>query len=125
LIGSLRNYVQLPTQTLSVTALVLASSIIVSGLAVWTWLDFSDVASDAETIVSTTSLAMDDLTRASFQAVDGVLESLVARVEEKGIHHLGSEAERDYLSRVARRLPKTGAIFVVNNAGDVVASVPP
>jgi two-component sensor histidine kinase len=124
LIGSLRNHLQLPTQTLSVTALVLASSIIVSGLAVWTWLDFSDVASDADTIVSTTSLAMDDLTRASFQAVDGVLESVVARVEEKGTQHLGSEAERNYLSRVARRLPNTGAIFVVNNAGDVVASVP-
>ena len=58
LIGSLRDYVRLPTRTLSVIALVLASTIIVAGLAVWTWLDFSDVKSDAEAIVSTTSLAM-------------------------------------------------------------------
>ena len=85
MIGSLRSYVRLPMQTLSVIALVLASTIIVAGLAVWTWRDFSDVKSDAETIVSITSLAMDDLTRASFQAVDGVLEFLVARIEEKGI----------------------------------------
>jgi two-component sensor histidine kinase len=124
LIGLLRDYVRLTTRTLSVIALVLASTIIVAGLAVWTWLDFSDAESDAEAIVLATSLSMDDLTRASFQAVDGVLESLVARIEEKGIHHLGSEAEREYLNRVVRRLPKTGAIFVVNNAGEVVSAVP-
>jgi hypothetical protein len=117
LISSQRDYVRLPTRTLSVIALVLASTIIVAGLAVWTWSDFSDVKSDAETIVSTTSLAMDDLTRASLQSVDGVLESLVARIEERGIHRLGSEAEREYLSRVMRRLPENGGDLYCQQCG--------
>jgi two-component sensor histidine kinase len=124
MIGPLRNYLRLPTKSLSVGTLLLALTIIVAGLAVWTWSDFLDVRSDAETIVSTTALAMDDLTRDSLQAVDGVLESLVARIEEKGIDNLGSEAERENLRRFARRLPETGAIYVANGAGDMVATVP-
>jgi two-component sensor histidine kinase len=124
LIRSLHDYVRLPTQALSVIALVLASTVIVAGLAVWTWLDFSDVRSDAETIVSTTSLAMDDLTRASLQAVDGVLESLVTRIEEKGIASLGSDVERENLRRVAKRLSEPAAIHVADNTGYIVAAVP-
>ena len=124
MIRSLGKYVRLPTKALSVTALVLASTIIVAGLALWTWSDFSDATSDSETIVSTTSLVMDDFARNSLQAADGVLESVVARIEEKGIANLGSEPEMEYLRRFARRLSKAGAIHVANDAGDIVAAVP-
>jgi len=124
LIRSLGNYVRLPTKALCVTALVLASTIIVAGLALWTWSDFSEATSDGETIVSTTSLAMDDFARNSLQAVDGVLESVVARIEENGIANLGSEPEMEYLWRCARGLSKAGAIHVANDAGDIVAAVP-
>src|SRR3974390_1747377 len=68
LIRSLLNYLRLPTKTLSIIGLVLASTIIVAGLAAWTWSDFSDVLADAETIVSSTSRAMDDVARSSLQA---------------------------------------------------------
>jgi hypothetical protein len=104
--------------------LVLASTIMVAGLAVWTWSDILDARNDAETIVSTTALAMGDLTSASLHAVDGVLESLVARIEEKGIDNLGTEAESENLRRIARRLPEMGTIYVANNAGDIAAAVP-
>jgi two-component sensor histidine kinase len=124
LAGSLRNYVRLPTKTLSVIALVLASTVIGASLAVWTWSDFSDVTNDAETIVSTTALAMDDFARNSLQAVDAVVESLVARIDEKGIDNLGSEAEREHLRRFAKRLPEAGALYIANSAGDIVAAVP-
>ena len=107
MIQSLLNYVQLPAKTLCKFGLVLALTIIVAVLALWTWSDFADVRSDAETIVATTALTMSELTRDSLQAVDGVLESLVARIEEKGVDNLGSEAERENLNRIARRLPVT------------------
>jgi len=124
MIRSLLNYVQLPAKTLCKFGLALALTIIVAVLALWTWSDFSDVRSDAETIVATTALTMGELTRDSLQAVDGVLESLVARIEEKGVDNLGSEAERENLNRIARRLPVTGAFYVANSTGDIVAAVP-
>lgn len=124
LVLSLRKYVRVPTKTLSTIMLVLASTIMVAGLAVWTWSDILDARNDAETIVSTTALAMGDLTSASLHAVDGVLESLVARIEEKGIDNLGTEAESENLRRIARRLPEMGTIYVANNAGDIAAAVP-
>jgi len=125
MIRSLLNYVRLPTKTLSIIRLVLGSIIIVAGLAAWTWSDFSDVLADAETIVLSTSLAMDDVARNSLQAVDGVLESIVESIDKEGIGNLGSESARENLERFARRLPAAGAIYVTDIAGDVVASVPP
>jgi two-component sensor histidine kinase len=124
LIRSLRNYVPLPTKALSIIALVLASTVIISGLAVWTLSDFSDFRSDAETIVAATAHAVDDVAVNSLQAIDGVLESVVIRIEEKGIDILSSEAERENLRRFARRLPATGTIVVDDNAGNIVAAVP-
>jgi two-component sensor histidine kinase len=110
---------------LSIIGLFLASTIIVAGLAAWTWSDFSDVLADAETIVSSTSRAMDDVARSSLQAVDGVLESVVGRIDTVGIGNLATASERKNLERFARRLPGTGVIYVTDVAGDVVASVPP
>jgi two-component sensor histidine kinase len=125
LIHSLLNYVRLPTKALSTIGLALASAIIVAGLAAWTWYDFSDVLADAETIDSSTAMAMDTVARSSLRAVDGVLESVVGRIDEKGIGKLAVESERQTLERYARRLPGTGAINVVDSAGNVVAAVPP
>ena len=125
LIWSVFNYVRLPTKTLSVLGLVLASTIIIAGLAAWTWSDFSDAIADAQTIVSSTSRAMDDVASTSLQAVDGVLESVVARIDTVGIGNLATASGRENLERFARRLPGAGAIYVSDIAGDVIASVPP
>jgi two-component sensor histidine kinase len=76
LIRSLLNYLSVPAKRLWAIGLVLASTLILIGLAAWTWSDYSDVLADAETIVSATSQAMDDVARSSLQAVDGVLESM-------------------------------------------------
>src|SRR5262245_50766277 len=103
----------------------LALTIILGGLAIWTWSEFSVFRSDAETIVSATALTMDDLARNSLDRVDGVLETVVGRIEEKGIDNLDSEAERAALRRLTRPLPKTGVIVLANNDGNVVAAVPP
>jgi two-component sensor histidine kinase len=124
LIQSVRKYVRVPTKTLAIIGLALASTIMIAGLAVWTWYDFSDVLADAETIDSSTAMAMDAVARSSLQAVDGVLESVVGRIDGKGIGTLAAESERQTLERYARRLPGTGAINVVDSAGDVVAAVP-
>jgi two-component sensor histidine kinase len=96
----------------------------VAGLAFWTWSDFSCARSDAETIVATTALTMDEFTHESLQAVDGVLESLVAKIDERGIGNLDNETERENLRRIARRLPVTGTIYVANSRGSIVAAVP-
>jgi two-component sensor histidine kinase len=68
---------------------------------------------------------MDDVARNSLQAVDGVLESIVDRIERDGIGNLAIESEMENLKRVAKRLPAAGAIYVTDIAGNVVASVPP
>jgi hypothetical protein len=125
LIQSPLNYVRVPTKILAISGLALASTIMIAGLAVWTWYDFSDVLADAETINSSTAKALDGVARRSLQAVDGVLESVVGRIDEKGIGKLAAESERQTLERYARRLPGTGAINVVDSAGNVVAAVPP
>jgi two-component sensor histidine kinase len=124
LIRSLLKYLRLPSKTLSKIGLVLASIIIVGGLSAWTWSDFSDVLADAETIVSSTSLAMDDVARSSLQAVDGVLESIVNRIEKEGIGSLATESQRENLERFAKRLPGTRAIYVTDDTGNIIVSVP-
>jgi two-component sensor histidine kinase len=124
LIQSVRKYVRVPTKTLAIIGLALASIIMIAGLAVWTWYDFSDVLADAETIDRSTAMAMDTVARSSLQAVDGVLESVVGRIDGKAIGTLAAESERQTLERYARRLPGTGAINVVDSAGNIVAAVP-
>jgi two-component sensor histidine kinase len=109
---------------LALIGLALASTIIVAGLAVWTWYDYSDVLADAETIDTSAVIAMDSVARSSLQAVDGVLESAVGRIAREGMGSLDTEPERQNLERYARRLPGTGAIYVADNVGNIVASVP-
>jgi two-component sensor histidine kinase len=124
LLGSLLNYVRVPTKTLALIGLALASTIIVAGLAVWTSYDFSDVLADAETIDASTAMAMDVVARNSLQAVDGVLESVVGRIDKEGMGSLATESGRQDLEWYARRLPGTGAIYVADNVGNVVAAAP-
>jgi hypothetical protein len=96
----------------------------IAGLAVWTWYDFSDVLADAETINSSTAKALDGVARSSLQAVDGVLESVVGRIDREGISNLAAESGRQALELYARRLPGTGSIYVADSVGNVVAAVP-
>jgi two-component sensor histidine kinase len=124
LIRSLLNYVRLPIKTLSISGLVLASTIIIAGLAAWTLSDFSDVLAGAETIVSSTAIAMDSVARNSLEAVDGVLEAVLDRIAEEGIANIASESEREKLQRFVRRLPGTGAIHIADDGGTIVAAVP-
>src|SRR5262249_35981515 len=125
LIRSLLNYVRLPVETLSLGGIVLASTIIVTGLVAWTLSDFSDALAGAETIVSSTAMAMDTVASNSLQAVDGVLESTLDRIDGRGIADLASASEREKLERFVRRLPGTGAIYIADDRGNVVAAVPP
>ena len=124
MIQSLLNYVRLPTKTLSTIGLALASAIIVAGLTAWTWYDFSDVLADAETIDSSTAMAMEAVARSSLQAVDGVLDSVIATIDREGIHNFASESGRERLERFARRLPQMGSIYVADSSGNIVAAVP-
>src|SRR5215510_11393090 len=122
---SLLNYVRLPLKTLSIGGLVLASLIIIAGLVAWTLSDFSNAQASAETIVSSTAIGMDTLATNSLQAVDGVLESALDRIGERGMANLASATGRENLGRFVRRLPGTGAIYIVDSAGTVVVAVPP
>ena len=122
MIRSLLNYLRLTTPALSRMEFVLATTTIVAGLSFWTWADFADVRHNAKAKVSTAALAMDELVRRSLLAIDVVLESVVARAAEQGLDRLGSEQEREHLRRMASRLPETGAIFIADKTGDVVAS---
>lgn len=119
--GSLIAYVPLPVAVIDALAL----AVILGGLALWSWSDFADCRSDAETIVSATALAMEDHARNSLDAIDRVLRSVVARIEENGIADLGSEAEKERLQRLARPLPSTATIAVADHDGNIVAALPP
>jgi hypothetical protein len=91
--GSLLNYARAPARIIFALAVI----IILGGLT-WTWSEFSVFRSDAETIVSATALTMDDIARNSLDRVDGVLETVVGRIEEKGIA----------ISTLKRRGPRLG-----------------
>jgi two-component sensor histidine kinase len=118
--GSLLGYVGLPVGVIDALAL----AIVLGGLAIWSWTDFADCRNDAETIVSATALTMEDHARHTLDAIDRVLESAVARIEETGIQNLGSEAEKERLRRLARPLPAGATIIVADRDGNVVAAVP-
>jgi two-component sensor histidine kinase len=121
---SLLDYVRLTTKALARIESVLAGVVILAGLALWTWADFEDTRRDAEIKVLAAAIAIEELARHSLLAIDGVLESIVARLEVLAIDSSVPEREKEYLRRIARRLPETGAVFVVDRAGLVVASAP-
>lgn len=92
MIRSLLNYLRLSIKTPSIGALVLASAIIVAGFAVRTLSDFSDALTGAETIISSTAMAMDTVATNYLQAVDGVLESTLDRMNGGGIAKFASQS---------------------------------
>ena len=122
LLSSLLNNLRLTTKALARIECVLAAGAIVAGMTVWTWTDFEDAHRDAETKVSAAAIAVEELARHSLLAIDGVLELVVSRLEEKGLDQLGSATQIEYLGRIARRLPETGAVFIADRTGTVVAS---
>jgi two-component sensor histidine kinase len=125
LIPSLLNYVRLTTEALSRIGFVVAAATIVLALAFSTWTDFTQARRHAEAKVSAAALAMEELARSSLVAIDGVLEDVVSAVAEHGLERLGSGSEQERLRRIAGRLPETGAIFVADKRGEVVAATQP
>jgi hypothetical protein len=65
--------------------------------------DFSDALASAETIVSSTAMAMDTVASNSLQAVDGVLESTLERIDPGGIANVASESEKEKLGQFLNR----------------------
>jgi len=117
-----RNGARLTTDALSRIGLGLAAATIVVGLTIWTWADFVDAYRDAEVKVFSAAVAVDELASRSLSAIDAVLEAVVVRVEEQGFDKLRSESENEHLKRMARRLPETGALFIFDETGELVAN---
>jgi hypothetical protein len=86
-----------------------ATTTIVIALAFWTSTDFAEVEKAAEAQVSDASLAVSERADRSLVAIDVVLESVAARLSERGLDNFGSESDRDYLTQIARRLPENGS----------------
>jgi two-component sensor histidine kinase len=120
--GAFLNHLGPTTRALSRIQFVVATTTIVAALAFWTWADFAELEEAAEAKVSDASLAVSELADRSLLAIDVVLESAAARLSERGLDDFGSESDRNYLTQIARRLPETGALFVVDRTGNVVGS---
>jgi hypothetical protein len=114
----------LTTNALSRVILGLASTAIIAGLVIWTWLDFADVRGDGEARVSAAAAAMSDLARSSLATIDRVIESVVDRINGIGLDGLASESEKVRLRRFANNLPETGTLLIFDKAGDAVAAAP-
>jgi two-component sensor histidine kinase len=119
------SYFQPTTRALSGIQFVVATAAIVAALAFWASTDFAEVESSAEAKVSDASLAVSELAGRSLLAIDVVLESAAARLSERGLDNFGSDSDRNYLTQIARRLPETGALFIVDKAGNAVAGTAP
>lgn len=122
MIRSLLNYVRLTTEALSRIEFVLAACTILAGLIFWTRTDFAEARRNAEAKVSAAALAMDELARSSLLAIDGVLEAVASKVAEQGLDRFASGSETERLRRFASRLPETGAVFIADTSGAVVAA---
>jgi two-component sensor histidine kinase len=119
--GAFLSHLRPTTRALSRIQFLVATTTIVAALAFWTSTDFAEVEKAAEAKVSDASLAVSELADRSLLAIDVVLESAAARLSERGLDNLGSDSDRNYLTQLARRLPETGVLFVVDKAGNTVA----
>jgi hypothetical protein len=115
---------RLTTNALARVVLGLASTAIIAGLVIWTWLDFADARGDGEAKVSAAAAAMSDLARSSLATIDRVIEPVVARINETGLDGLASGSEEVRLRRFASSLPETGGLLIFDKAGDAVAASP-
>jgi two-component sensor histidine kinase len=119
--GAFLSYFRPTTRALSRIQFVVATTAIVAALAFWTSTDFVEVEKDAEAKISDASLAVSELAGRSLLAIDVVLQSVAARLSEQGFDNFGSDSDSNYLTQIARRLPETGALFILDKAGNVVA----
>src|SRR5262245_16551319 len=115
---------KLATEALSELGLFLASGGIALGLVYLTWTDFVDARRDATAKVSAAALIAEEHTKRSLLATDIVLESVIEWVERRGVAALSSPTEWKHLRQLARRLPESGALFIVDQTGDVIAATP-
>jgi C4-dicarboxylate-specific signal transduction histidine kinase len=114
--------VRLTSPVLFKLGLVLASIGIITGLAYLTSTDFAESRHNARAKVSAAALVIEEHSRRSLLAIDIVLESAAEWVDERGIDTVRSQADWQQLRQLARRLPKTGAVFIFDQAGDNIAA---
>jgi two-component sensor histidine kinase len=120
--GAFLSHLRPSTRALSRIQLVVATTTIVAALAFWTSTDLAEVEKAAEAQVSDASLAVSELAGRSLLAIDVVLESVAAKLSERRLDNFGSDSDRNYLTQIARRLPETGALFISDKAGNIVAA---
>jgi two-component sensor histidine kinase len=120
--GAFLSHLRPSTRALSRIQLVVATTTIVAALAFWTSTDLAEVEKAAEVQVSDASLAVSELAGRSLLAIDVVLESVAAKLSERRLDNFGSDSDRNYLTQIARRLPETGALFISDKAGNIVAA---
>jgi two-component sensor histidine kinase len=119
--GAFFGYLRPTTRTLSRIQFLVATTTIVAALAFWTSTDFAEMEKAAEAKVSDASLAVSELASRSLLAIDVVLSSVAARLSERGLDNFGSDSDRNYLTQIAKRLPETGALFILDKGGTVIA----
>ena len=56
--------------------------------------------------------------------IDGLIEAIIARLDEIGLDRLTSESESRRLRRVLKYLPEASELFVVDRVGNTVAAAP-
>ena len=115
---------QLSIALLAKVGLVLANASVLGALAFWTWADFTETRDAAVDKVSAAALVIEEHALRSLLAVDVVLDSVAELVATRGLKSLRSEDGWKELRRIARPLPKTGAVFVVDRAANVVLGTP-
>ena len=121
---SSRRFVVLTSEALFKIALGLTSALVIAGLAWWTWQDFEGTRRDAEAKVAAAALVAKGHAARSIAAIDAVLASVVEVAERDGLDSLRSAAQWQHLRQIARRLPDTGEVFVVDQAGTLIAATP-
>lgn len=114
--------VRLTTAALFKLGLVLAYIGTITGFAYLTWSDFADSRHNAMAKVSAAALVIEEHSRRSLLAIDIVLESAAEWIDERGIDTVRSQTDWQQLRQLARRLPKTGAVFIFDQAGDNIAA---
>ena len=110
------------TSRLFKLGLALLSFLLIATGAWWTWQDFEEARHAAEARLSSAAQVTKGHAVRSLSAIDSVLASAAELAEREGLAALHSEAQWLRLRQIAQRLPETGEIFVVDEAGNGVAA---
>jgi PAS domain S-box-containing protein len=111
-------------ETLFKAGLALTSALLIAALAWWTWWDFVDARRDAEAKVAAAAMVVKGYAARSLAAIDFVLESATELVEGEGFADLRPDTQWQELRHVARHLPATAQLFVLDQAGHRLAATP-